>query len=85
MFIYSVKQKEPKEMTREEVGEFLKSILLEEYVELFVKNGIDGEILSGFDVEDLQELGVSKKFQCKMILRKFKSLIAEQSVKQIYF
>ena len=62
-------------MTTQDVGAFLKSISLEEYVSIFEKNGIDGEVLFELGIEDLKELGISKQFQCKKVLRKFTSYL----------
>ena len=62
-------------LTAEDVGEFLKEIKMEDYVELFVSNGIDGETLFAFDATDLEDLGVCKKFQRTKIITKFSTFL----------
>jgi class 3 adenylate cyclase/predicted ATPase len=42
-----------------DVAAWLSGLGLEQYVELFRKNDIDGEILCGMTAEDLKELGIS--------------------------
>ena len=64
-----------KGLTAEDVGDFLRSIVLPQYVENFVSNGIDGETLLGLDDNDLKELGVEKGFQRKKILIKYKTFL----------
>ena len=42
-----------------DVAAWLRGLGLEQYVQLFCDNDIDGEILCGMTVEDLKELGIS--------------------------
>ena len=64
-----------KGLTVEDVGAFLQSIGLPQYVETFVSNGIDGETLLGLDDNDLKELEVEKGFQRKKILIKYQTFL----------
>lgn len=64
-----------KGLTAEDVGDFLRSIGLPQYVETFVSNGIDGETLLSLDDNDLKELEVEKRFQRKKILIKYKTFL----------
>ncbi len=42
-----------------DVAAWLRGLGLEQYVQLFHDNDIDGEILRGMTAEDLKELGIS--------------------------
>ena len=50
------------------IREWLKSIDLEEYVQLFVSNNIDYEILLTIDGSDLKEMGINSLGHRKKIL-----------------
>ena len=62
-------------LTAEGVGQFLKEIKLEKFVELFIENGIDGETLIAFDDKDLEDMGIEKKYERTKILKKFKNYL----------
>ena len=64
-----------KGLTVKDVGAFLRSIGLPQYVETFVNNGIDGEILLGLEEDHLQGLDVEKAFQRRMIYIKYRTFL----------
>ena len=60
-------------MTVEDTVEWLHSIKQGKYADIFQENEIDGDMLSDFTAEDLEELGV-KLSASKIILNKFKRI-----------
>ena len=60
------------------IREWLKSIDLEEYVQLFVSNNIDYEILLTIDGSDLKEMGINSlghRKKSSILYRKLKMLL----------
>ena len=68
------KHERGKTMTTAEVVQWLEEIGLGEYKELFEKEGVNGSLLAELEMDDLEEMGVSKKYHRKKLLTKFKEL-----------
>lgn len=67
----------------EDVSKFLVSINLEEHIQLFKSNDVDGDLLWGIcdgqdkADNDLKDLGVGSGFHRRKIIRKFKPYLQE--------
>jgi len=58
-----------------DVGEFLRKIGLEMYMETFRRNAVNGQMLALFDsIEELEELGVTLSLHKKYLLEKINEL-----------
>ncbi len=86
VFIFTDAQLKEKAQTLTvgDVSEYLKSPMLnlEEYVELFKSNDVDGDLLwtiseVGTADDDLKDLGVSHGFHRRKIVGKFKAYLRE--------
>ena len=61
-------------MTTEEVIQWLHSISLSKYTEIFKDEEVDGEFLSTFSFEDLQEMGIESGKDRKKIFLQFRRI-----------
>ena len=61
-------------MTTEEVVEWLGSIQLSKYAELFWKNYVDGDLLASFTVQTLEEMGIKSDLDQKKIFVLFRKI-----------
>ena len=68
------KREKGKTMTTAEVVQWLEEIGLGEYKEIFEEEDVNGSLLAELDMDDLEEMGVSKKFHRKKLITKFKEL-----------
>ena len=64
-----------KDVTEEDVRKFLSQNQLEEYIDLFSKNGIDGDLLVELGERELMDLKVTNTFHQKKIIKKFKKYL----------
>ena len=64
-------------VTKEGVSAFLQQIKLHEYVQLFIDNDIDGQMLIVLNEMALKDLGVANIFHQKKIVNKFKLYLKE--------
>lgn len=59
--IKSANMERMKDLTINEIGDILRSLKLDEYVEIFKENHVDGAILTSLERDDLvNELGMKK-------------------------
>ena len=74
----SLLAKEPSEkamaMTTEEVVQWLHSIKLSEYTEIFQKNEVDGDLLACCTLQTLEEMGIKKDLDRRKILVRFRKI-----------
>ena len=61
-------------MTTEEVIQWLDSIRLSKYAEIFKENEVDGELLASCSVQDLKEIGVGSVLDQKKIYLRFRRI-----------
>ena len=61
-------------MTVDEVVQWLGTIKLGEHSEAFRSEGVDGVLLATYDLEDLEDIGISLKKDRKKILVKFRQI-----------
>ena len=74
----SLLAKEPSEkamaMTTEEVVQWLHSIKLSKYTELFQSEDVDGELLASYNIHDLEEMGIESGTDRKKIFVRFRKI-----------
>ena len=65
-----------KKMTTEELSQWLRNELKisDNDIECFEREDIDGSLLAGFDVNDLEEIGIQKSYIRKKIITKFRNI-----------
>ena len=61
-------------MTTEEVIQWLHSIKLSKYAEIFKENEVDGELLASCSVQDVKEIGVGSALDQKKIYLRFRRI-----------
>jgi len=62
-------------MTTKELCEWLKTIQIsDEYIKLFEKNNINGGTLAALNDDDLEDMGISKRFIRKNIMVRFRQI-----------
>ena len=61
-------------MTTEEVVQWLHSIKLSKYTELFQSEGVYGELLASYDIHDLEEMGIGSGKDRKKIFVGFRNI-----------
>ena len=61
-------------MTIEEVVEWLGTINLSKYAEIFKENDVDGELLASCDVPTLEEMGIISKLDQRKIFVRFRKI-----------
>ena len=62
-------------MTTNELCEWLKAIhVCDEYIKLFEENDINGGTLATLNDEDLEDMGISKRFIRKNIMVRFRQI-----------
>jgi hypothetical protein len=66
-----------------DVAAWLRGLGLEQYVQLFRDNDIDGEILCGMTAEDLKELGVSSFGHRRRLLNAITALCGEPPTRDV--
>ena len=66
-----------------DVAAWLRGLGLEQYVQLFRENDIDGEILCGMTAEDLKELGISSFGHRRRLLNAITALGAEPPTRDV--
>lgn len=62
-------------VTVADVLQFLKSIKLDRYQELFEEEEMNGKLLQSLTKEDLQELGIDNAYHCRKIVSKFEEYL----------
>ena len=67
--------------TKEQVAEFLKTIGLAQYVDSFLENDVDGELMSEANDEDLDALGVQSQLHQIKIMVLFKRHVVGKSAR----
>ena len=67
----------------EQVGEFLKSIGMGQYVEIFAENEMSGEMMLEADDKDLEEIGVESRLHRIKIMVLFKRYVYGQTAKLV--
>ena len=67
--------------TKEQVAEFLKSIGLAQYVDSFLEDDVDGELMSEANDEDLDALGVQSQLHKIKIMVLFKRHVVGKSAR----
>ena len=74
----SLLAKEPSEkamaMTTEEVVQWLHSIKLSEYTELFQNKDVDGELLACCTLRELEQMGIENGMDRKKIFLRFRRI-----------
>src|SRR5258708_35122855 len=68
---------------RMDVAALLRGLRLEQYVQLFRDNDIDGEILCGMTAEDLKELGISSFGHRRRLLNAITALGGEPPTRDV--
>ena len=65
-----------KNMTTGELCQWMRNELKisDDDINCFEREDIDGSLLAGFDVNDLQEMGIQKSFIRKKIITKFRNI-----------
>ena len=65
-----------KNMTKEELSQWLRNELKisDNDIECFEREDIDGSLLAGFDINDLEEIGIQKSYIRKKIITKFRNI-----------
>ena len=61
-------------MTTEEVIQWLHSIKLSKYADIFKENDVDGELLTWCTLQTLEEMGIKKDLDRKKILLHFRRI-----------
>ena len=64
-----------KSVDKDGIKKFLHHIKLSQYIELFLNNDIDGNMLVALSQEDLKDLGVNNKFHRTKIIVQFQSYL----------
>ena len=65
----------------EQVGEFLESIGMSQYVEIFAENEMNGEMMLEADDKDLEEIGVESRLHRIKIMVLFKRYVYGQTAR----
>ena len=75
-------KKDPKDvastLTKEDIGNFLHGIKLDQYIELFFENDVDGQMLIVLTEVELKDIGIANTFHQKKIIQKFGSYLMER-------
>lgn len=61
-------------MTTEEVLQWLQTIKLSEYTEIFRKEEVDGGLLATYELQDLEDIGITRSAARKKILQRFRAI-----------
>ena len=64
-----------KTLSIDDIAQFLRQIKLEKYVEMFMENDVDGEMLMTLNQEDLKFIGIVNTFHQKKIIGQFQSYL----------
>ena len=70
-------------ITVENIAEYLKSLKLDQYITNFTKNDVDGNLLWHLTDDDLKDIGITKGFDRRKILNKFKPYVMKIAQQQV--
>lgn len=66
-------------VTVTDVLQFLQSIKLDKYRELFEEEKMNGKLLQSLTKEDLQDLGIENAYHCRKIVTKFEEYLCQRA------
>ena len=65
-------------LTKEDIRRYLQVIKLDEYIELFLENDIDGQLLFDLTEVELKDIGIINAFHRKKIITKFRPYLMKE-------